>query len=142
VLVLKEAVATPFEVLTGTGLPALLPSIWNCTVPVGVPAPGAAARTVAVKVTPCPDVDGLAEELTCVLAFALPTVAVWEPLLPVKVPSPLYVAVMVCAPTASVFVVNEAVVMPPLVLTGTALPALTPSTRNCTLPVGVPLPEL
>ena len=35
--------------------------------PVGVPAPGEAAATVAVKVTGCPKTDGLAVELTVVV---------------------------------------------------------------------------
>ena len=37
---LKEAVVTPAVVVTLTGLPALLPSIWNWTVPLGVPEHG------------------------------------------------------------------------------------------------------
>ena len=37
------------------------------TVPVGVPAPGEAAATVAVKVTGCPKTDGLAAEMTVVV---------------------------------------------------------------------------
>ena len=37
-----------------TGDPKLLPSTENCTVPLGVPAPGAMAATVAVKLTACP----------------------------------------------------------------------------------------
>ena len=35
-------------------LPKFVPSIWNCTVPVGVPEPGGLAATVAVKVTDWP----------------------------------------------------------------------------------------
>jgi hypothetical protein len=42
---------------------AVEPSL-NVTVPVGVPAPGAAAVTVAVKVTDCPIVEGFAEAAT------------------------------------------------------------------------------
>jgi hypothetical protein len=49
--VLKEAVVTPAALLMLTGLPPLLPSIANCTVPLGVPAPGAAILIVAVKDT-------------------------------------------------------------------------------------------
>ena len=74
VLVLKEAVVTPPVVLTLTGLPALLPSTWNCTVPAGVPAPGAVTLMVAVKVTFCPEVEGLTEDTTAVLVLALLTV--------------------------------------------------------------------
>jgi alanine dehydrogenase len=50
VLVLKEAVVTPLVVVTLIGLPALLPSIWNWTVPLGVPAAVPGALTVAVRV--------------------------------------------------------------------------------------------
>ncbi len=50
-VVLKDAMVKEPEVLTFTGLPALMPSIWNCTVPLGVPAPGAPMLIVAVKVT-------------------------------------------------------------------------------------------
>jgi hypothetical protein len=79
--VLNEALVTPPVVLTLTGLAALLPSITNWTVPLGVPAPETAALTVAVKVTDWPDIDGLAEELTTVAVVALLTVCVREPVL-------------------------------------------------------------
>jgi len=59
------------------------------TVPVGMPPPGLFAVTVAVKVTDCPDADGLAEELTDVVvpAFFTVWVSVLE-VLPLKVASP------------------------------------------------------
>ena len=62
------------------------------TVPVGVPAPGATAATVAVKVTTCPKTEGLAVELTVVLVESLLTTcgepeSVPEPVL--KLPSAL-----------------------------------------------------
>src|SRR5215469_16458521 len=89
--VLKEAVVIPPKVPTLTGLPALLLSIWNWTVPVGVPAPGVVTLMAAVKVTDWPKTEGLTEEVTAVLVLALPTV--WpllrEPLLVAKLPSPL-----------------------------------------------------
>ena len=44
------------------------------TVPVGLPAPGATGATVAVKVTDCPNTDGLADEATVVVVVALLTV--------------------------------------------------------------------
>ena len=48
--------------------PAMLtPPSWNVTVPVGTPEPGAFAETVAVNVTPCPDTEGLAEEVRAVV---------------------------------------------------------------------------
>src|SRR5207302_618974 len=48
-LVVTEATPPPSR---PCGPPMLVPSAWNCTVPVGVPAPGAVAVTVAVNVTP------------------------------------------------------------------------------------------
>ena len=72
----KEAVVTPPVVLTLTGLPALLPSIRNWRVPVGVPAPGAVMLMVAVNITLWLDVDGLTEASTAVLVLALRTVCV------------------------------------------------------------------
>jgi hypothetical protein len=49
--------------LRETGLPELVPSITNCTVPVGVtPIP----ETVAVKVTEDPYAEGLLDEETVV----------------------------------------------------------------------------
>ena len=63
----------------------------NCTVPVGVPAPGDTAVTVALKVTGWPNTEGLTEELTAVVLLALLTV--WPPesvpLLVLKPLSPL-----------------------------------------------------
>jgi hypothetical protein len=41
------------------------------TLPVGDPAPGACAPTVAVKVTDCPETEGFADEVTVVVVFAL-----------------------------------------------------------------------
>src|SRR5207248_1184357 len=46
----------------------------NVTAPVGVPAPGATALTVAVKVTDWPNTDGLEEEVTVVALLAWLTV--------------------------------------------------------------------
>jgi hypothetical protein len=43
----------------------------NVTVPDGLPAPGAVTVTVAVKVTLCPNVDGLRDEATVVVVLAL-----------------------------------------------------------------------
>jgi hypothetical protein len=48
----------------------------NVTVPVGVPAPGATALTVAVKVTAWPEADGFTDEVTVVELLALFTVCV------------------------------------------------------------------
>ncbi len=85
VLVTNVAWPEPFRV----PVPRVLEPSLKVTVPVGVPAPGLLAVTVAVKVTDCPDTDGLAEELTdvAVLAFFTVWVSALE-VLPVKVASP------------------------------------------------------
>src|SRR5947208_2135752 len=114
-----------------------VPPSWKVTFPVGVPAPGLLAVTVAVKVTDCPDSDGLAEELTSVvvLAFFTVWVSVLE-VLPLKVAPPPYDAVIGCAPTASVLVTNvawpEAFRVP--------VPRVVGPSLNVTVPVGVPAP--
>ncbi len=48
-------------------VPRVLGPSLKVTVPVGVPAPLVLAFTVAVKVTGCPDTDGLIEEMTPVV---------------------------------------------------------------------------
>jgi len=70
-------------------VPRVLGPSLKVTVPVGVPAPLVLAFTVAVKVTDCPDSDGLAEELTSVVV--LPFFTVWVSVLevlPLKVAAP------------------------------------------------------
>jgi hypothetical protein len=52
-------------------VPIELPPSRKVTVPPGVPAPGDAAETVAVKVTGCPKTDGLTDELTAVVVLDL-----------------------------------------------------------------------
>ena len=89
-------VACP-EVMVTLAARVVAPSV-KVTVPLGVPAPGATAATVAVKVMLCPNTEGLGEELTVVLLEALFTtcgVAESFPVELLKVPSPLYAAVMV-----------------------------------------------
>src|SRR5260370_22742025 len=80
VFVVMVAVVTPSVVLTFTGAPGL-PSIQNTTGPVGVPPPGPTTPIVAVKVTGCPNSDGLAEELTAVVVPAWLTVSIVIPVL-------------------------------------------------------------
>src|SRR5439155_1224321 len=63
VLVTNVAWPEPFRV----PVPRVLEPSLNVTVPVGVPAPLVFAFTVAVKVTGCPDTDGLIEETTPVV---------------------------------------------------------------------------
>src|SRR5260370_32453470 len=118
VAMLKEAVVTPPEVLTLTGLPASLPSIWNWTVPVGAPAAGAVMLTVTVNVTLWLEIDGLAEETSTVLVLALLTICgTAVELLAVKFVSPPKKAVMMWLPTAKLGFLELALVGPPLVLT-------------------------
>ena len=57
--------------VTVTGLPRSAPSMPNCTCPVIDPA--YVEVTVAVKVTPWPDTEGLGEEVTPVEVLALTT---------------------------------------------------------------------
>src|SRR5207247_1349865 len=70
-------------------VPRVLEPSLKVTVPVGVPAPGLLAVTVAVKVTDCPDSDGLAGELTGVVVLAFFTVWVGVlDVLPLRVAAP------------------------------------------------------
>ena len=80
---------------------AVAPSL-KMTVPVGVPLPGETALTVAVKVTDCPNTDGLADEATVVLLLAWLTVCVrTDEVFVLKLLSPLYTAVIGCEATDS-----------------------------------------
>src|SRR6266566_4029608 len=72
VLVTNIAWPEPSRVPVPRGLE---PSL-KVTVPVGVPAPGLFAVTVAVKVTGCPDTEGLAEEVTPVVVPGIVVVVV------------------------------------------------------------------
>jgi hypothetical protein len=63
----------------------------NVTVPLGLAAavlPGLLTDTVTVKVSVCPDTEGLAEDPTIVAVLALPTVSVSVPALFRKLLSP------------------------------------------------------
>ena len=87
-------VAVPPDSVAATS--RLVPSIVNCTVPVGVPEPGELALTVAVKVRGLSKYDGLDDEVTMVVLFAMFTVCErFGEVLPLKLESPLYTAVMV-----------------------------------------------
>jgi len=88
--VLNVAVVTPFVVLTFCAVPRLLAPSLNCTVPVGVPDPGAVTLIVAVKVTDWPDKEGFTEDATAVVVEALFTVSLkLADVLVLKLPSPL-----------------------------------------------------
>src|SRR5690242_7628405 len=93
-LALTVAVVTPPLVLR-LPLPSLVAPSLKVTLPVGAPALGGAAATVAVKVTVWPAVAGFAAEVSLAVTAALLTVCVTgeAALLVVKLESPLYAAV-------------------------------------------------
>src|SRR5262249_13387597 len=130
----RVKVAWPLTSATGA---CAVPSMVKVTVPPGVPAPGATALTVAVKVTAWPKTDGLVEEVRAVVVLALFTTWVRAPdVLGLKLPSLLYAGGTVCLPRA-----GEGVLLlapPPARAPGP--PKLAPSIWNCTVPVGVPAP--
>src|SRR2546427_218843 len=95
------------------GAPKSDPSILNWTVPVAVPDPGATALTVAVKVADWPTTVGFAEAVSAVVVSGLFAVCVTAAeVLVLKLPSPLYTAVIEWAAAASAVVVKAA--WPPL----------------------------
>jgi hypothetical protein len=117
-----------------------VPPSENVTVPVGVPAAGAVAVTIAVYITVCPDTDGSTDDVTIVVVAPWLTVSLRiGDVEPVKLESPLYIAVIGCAPT----VANEAAhtAVPQADTACAAQPVIvTPLSSNITLPVGVPVP--
>ena len=113
-----------------------LPS-WNVTVPVGVPAPGATAATVAVKVTAWPVAAGLTDEPRATVVDARLTVSVTTAeVLSAKLPVPAKEAVSAWLPTPS----DTARVAWPAALTG-AVPSTVVPSRKVTVPVGTPAAE-
>src|SRR5437667_141807 len=123
--------------VTVTGLPRLAPSTPNCTWPVIDPA--YVEVTVAVKVTPWPDIEGFGEEVTPVVVLDLMTTCpqARRPVLGLKLDTPRKVAVSVCVPRASALVVTDATPWPSR-LCGPPMGVL--SATNWTVPVGVPAP--
>src|SRR5262249_41671769 len=98
-----EAKPDPFRFPVPKGLPLSV----NDTVPVGMPTPGALADTVVEKVTDWPKTVGSIVVLTLVdVVFALFTTCVTPPVLPEKLVSPLYTAVIECEATLKLDVVN------------------------------------
>jgi hypothetical protein len=77
----------PLSMTVHTAAPPLLESVM-VTVPVGVPAPGETAATVAVKVTVCPKVEGFETDVSVVEDEAWFTVCDTLPLLPPWLLSP------------------------------------------------------
>src|SRR6058998_3627851 len=116
---------------------AVPPSL-KVTFPVGVPEPGLLAVTVAVKVTDCPNTDGLAEELADVVVPYFTVCVSLEEVLPLKFASPPYDALIEWEPTASVLVTNVAWPEPFRV----PVPRVLEPSLKVTVPVGVPAPGL
>src|SRR5437773_2003277 len=102
VLVTNVAWPEPFRV----PVPRVLEPSLKVTVPVGVPAPLVLAFTVAVKVTGCPDTDGLIEETTPVVVPGSVVVVVGAAVVVVVV-----VGAAVVVVGAAVVVVGAAVVV-------------------------------
>ena len=123
-----ENVATPLP------LSAEVPSVTRPSINVTVPVAPEDGLTVAENVTCCPNAEGLSDDVTAVVVppVLADTICVsGAEVLPVKLVSPLNVAVMKCDPTARVEVVSEAVA--PLRAT---VPSELPLSKNCTVPVG------
>jgi len=98
----------------------------NCTVPVA-----AVGVTTAVSVTVWPTVEGFTDDAAVTVVAALFTVSVtMADVLEALLPSPLYTAVMECAPEASVDTDSEAAP-----LTTVAEPSAVVPSRNCIVPV-------
>src|SRR5712691_856865 len=114
-----------------TAVPRLLAPSLNWTVPVGVPAPGETALTVAVKVRLSPDTDGFSDDAMAVVVDALPTT--WlkaAEVLVAKAVSPAYTAVTLCVATFRDDVVK--VVWPPV---SVPVPRVDAPSLNVTIPV-------
>jgi hypothetical protein len=134
--VLKDATPLPLSVIVAS---TVLP-FWKATVPVGIPAPGATAATVAVKVTDCPGFDGFGPEASPVVVEALVIVCVAAlPLLFAHPEAPVKVAVMVWLPLLSDAMLNEAWPDP---FTGTFDARTVVPSVNVTVPVGTPALEV
>jgi hypothetical protein len=119
--------------LSATGDPKSEPSILNWIEPVGVPRP-LGPVTVALKLIDCPKVDGFTDEDSTVVVLAELTVWLkFGEVLPPKLASPEYTAVMVCAPLVSAEVVTDAV--PPERVC--SAPRFAAPSLNCTVPVGL-----
>jgi hypothetical protein len=119
------------------GEPSAVVPLKNWTVPVGVPAPGLAAATVAVKVTDWPRTGESGVNVTVVVLNACVTVTVTAgEMLDVKVLSPEYTAVIELSATGRLVV--SSVATPPVSVWG--VPSAVVPLKNWTVPVGVPVP--
>src|SRR6516165_5877878 len=133
-LVVNVAVPSrPTAAVPSTTLPSL-----NVTVPVGVPAPGATAATVAVKVTAWPVTAGLTDDprVSVVAAGLTVTVAAAE-VLAAKPLTPKKEAVSAWVPTNS----DVGRVAWPVPSSGAEPSSVLPSLKK-TVPIGVPAGEV
>jgi hypothetical protein len=106
------------------------------TEPEGVPEPGAAAVTVAVKLTVWPVADGFGAEVSVVTLPSWCTVCTSTlDVLPVKFTSPAYTTLIESLPTARAEVVKVA--WPP---ESVPVPRVATPFLKVTAPVGVPEP--
>jgi hypothetical protein len=107
------------------------------TLPVGVPAPGATAVMVSVKVTDWPGEEGLTDEVSVDFVeagFTVSDSAVEE--LTAKLVSPPYEATMLWLPAPSVDVLKVATPPAPTV----PVPSVVAPSMNVTEPDGLPAP--
>ena len=119
--------------------PRSTPLSRNWTWPVGVPLPGALATTVTVKLTSSPHAAGVAEGVRIVVVLSACTVCViWALLARKGVAAPPYSAVIGWPPTARLDVVKVAWPCPFSV----PVPSVVEPSRNVTMPVGTPAPEV
>jgi hypothetical protein len=124
-------VATPL--VFSVPVPSVVVPSRKVTVPVGVPE--VLDEIVAVNVTGAP-LDTEAAELTnaAVVGVSVMVSVTAAEVLPAKFALPLYLAVIECAPTASVDVVKVATPLPFSV----PVPSVVVPSRKVTVPVGVP----
>lgn len=103
-----------------------------------MPAPGAVAVTVAVKVTDCPEALGFADGVTAADVLALPIICqmAGEETLLLKVALPAYIAVRKYEPTPRVVWI---VAFP--VLSRLPEPMEVVPSKNVTVPPGTVVPE-
>jgi hypothetical protein len=117
------SVATPLAML---GVPSVVVPFTKVTVPVTL------AGRVAVSVTDCPTVEGLSEDVRATVGVAFPTTCDNVATDPLLLLSPLYVAVIVVEPIASVEVLTVATPF-----TTVTVPSTVESEVKVTVPVTV-----
>jgi hypothetical protein len=135
VVVLNVAVPAALS----AAVPRMVVPLRKATVPVGTVLPVCGA-TLAVKVTLCPVLIAVAEELNAVVVATRVCVTVTATAVDTElefVVLPAYEAVIDCVPAARALVLKEAA---PLALRVAVPSAVVPS-RKVTVPVGVVLPD-